>query len=124
MLIENSRLSRALDFKHQVEGEKRTLDLPSYGSLIDYCSRHDQLGSAVMFLNESVAVHGSPPGEKYLSNTRVLARKLGMHDALQLTQIIGNDPSEWLKFGEKYLKREKSKKGRRDIQLAYNRNLG
>lgn len=47
-----------------------------------------------------------------------------MHDALQLTQLIGNDPTEWLKFGEKYLKREKSKKGRRDIQLAYNRNLG
>ena len=124
MLIENNRLTRALDFKHRVEDEKRKLDLPSYGSLIDYCSKHDQLGSAIMFLNESVAVHGSPPSEKYLSSTRVLARQLGMQDALNLTQILGRDPTDWLKHGERYLKREKSKKGRRDVHLAYNRILG
>jgi hypothetical protein len=124
MLIENNRFSRALNFKHRIEGEKRTLDLPSYGSLIDYCSRHNQLGSAIMFLNESIALHGSPPSEKYLSSTRVLASQLGMQDTLKLTHIIGNDPTEWLKYGERYLKREKSQKGRRDVQLAYNRILG
>lgn len=77
-----------------------------------------------MFLNESIALHGSPPSEKYLSSTRVLARQSGMQDTLNLTQILGKDPTDWLKHGEKYLKREKSKKGRRDVHLAYNRSLG
>lgn len=117
-------MCRALDFKSRIEGEKRTLDLPSYGSLIDYCAKHGQLGSAIMFLNESIALHGSPPSEKFLNSTRVLARQLGMHDTLKLTQKIGTDPTEWLKHGERHLKREKSKKGRRDVNLAYNRILG
>ena len=123
MFIENNRLSRALEFKSRIESEKRLLDLASYGSLIDYCSRHRQLGTSLKALNECIAVHGAPPSEKFLTSTRTLAKQLGIYDDLQLEKTIGTDPTEWLKHGERYLKREKSKKGRRDVHLAYNRIL-
>ncbi len=124
MFVENNRLQRALDFKRTIEQDKRRIDIPSYGSLIEYYSKHHQLGSAMILLKECVAVHGSPPSEKYLNGTRVLARQLQMESKLRLNELIGNDPIEWLKYGERFMKREKSKKGRRNVQLAYNRILG
>jgi len=124
MFVENGRLQRALNFKQSIERDKRTLDLPSYGTLIDYYAKHHQLGSAIVLLKECLALYGSPPSEKYLSSTRVLARQLQMEEKLRLTQLIGKDPIEWLKYGERFLKRERSKKGRRNIQLANNRILG
>jgi hypothetical protein len=124
MLVENHRLPRALDFKRRIESEKRTLDLPSYGTLVDYYARHHQLGSAMNLLKECLVVHGSSPSEKYMSSTRLLSRQLGMHDELRLGELIGEDPTEWLKHGERHLKRERSHKGRRNVRLAYNRILG
>ena len=124
MFVENNRVQRALDFKRTIESDKRTLDLPSYGTLIEYYAKHHQLGSAIVLLKECLAVHGSPPSEKYLTRIRVLARQLQMEEKLRLTDLIGKDPTEWLKYGERFLKREKSKKGRRNVQLAYNRILG
>jgi hypothetical protein len=124
MLVDNHRLPRALDFKRRIENEKRTLDLPSYGTLVDYYGRHHQLGSAISLLKECVVVHGSSPSEKYLSSTRLLARQLQMHDELRLNELIGDDPIEWLKHGERHLKRERSQKGRRNVRLANNRILG
>lgn len=124
MLVDNNRLSRALDFKRKIESEKRTLDLPSYGTIIDYFARHHQLGSAMMALKECFAQHGCPPSERYLSTTRLLARRINMEGELKLDSIIGEDPAEWIKHGERHLKRERSRKGRRNVQMAYNRILG
>jgi len=124
MLVDNNRMARAFNFKRRIESERRRLDLPSYGSLVEYCSRHRQLGSAMILLRECIAEHGAHPSEKYLGSLRVLARQFGLERQLKLDEIIGEDPTEWLKHGERHLKREKSKKGRRDVQLAYNRAIG
>jgi hypothetical protein len=121
MLVTNKRLPRALTFKQKIEMEGRSLDLPSYGSLVEYYARHDQLGSALMLLKECVRLHGAPPGEKYLVNLRLVCRQKNLVNEVRLTDLIGEDPIEWLRYGEKYLKREMSKKGRRGVQLARNR---
>ncbi|KAG7361652.1 PPR: pentatricopeptide repeat domain containing protein [Nitzschia inconspicua] len=126
MLVSNDRLSRALQFKQDVEDEGRDMDLASYGSLVQYYSRRKQLGSALMVLKECLQTHKAPPSEYFLAQLRVLFKQQGMKegDKAALNSMIGQDPIEWLKHGERYLKREKSKKGRKDIQYAQNRLLG
>jgi len=118
MLVDNNRLARALRFKQSVEEGKSVLDLPSYGSLIDYYARHDQLGSSLLLLKECLAHHGAAPVEKYLSKLRILCRQCDMEREVHLEELIGEDPVAWLKHGERFLKREKSKKGRRNLHLA------
>jgi hypothetical protein len=124
MLVSNDRLSRALEFKQFVEAQGRQADLASYGSLVQYYSRHNQLGSALLMLKECIQTHGAPPSEFFLSDLRKLFKKQQVSHILRLEDMIGNDPIEWLKHGERYLKREKSKKGRRDVLYAQNRLLG
>lgn len=119
MLLRSNRLSRALAFREELNGSGRILDLPSYGSLVDYCSRHGQIGSSMMLLKECLSVHGSPPGEAYLSRLRVLCRKTGLDNELEM--LAGKDPVQWLRHGEAHLKREMSKRGRRDVLFARNR---
>ena len=123
MLISNERLSRALEFKQAAEAQGRQIDLASYGSLIQYYSRHNQLGSAVMMLQECLQTHGAPPSQSFLSDLRTLARREEASELIDLEGMIGSDPIAWLKHGEKHLKREKSKKGRRHVQYAQNRLL-
>jgi hypothetical protein len=77
-----------------------------------------------MVLKECISHHGAPPSEKSLSKLRLICRQKDLEDDLRLRDLIGEDPIEWLRHGEKYLKREMSKKGRRDVNLAYNRILG
>lgn len=124
MLVANNRLSRALTFKQKIEAEGRKLDILSYGALVQYYSRHHQLGSSLMLLKECLSVHGSPPSEAYLSTLRVLCRQSDVESEVKLERMVGEDPIAWLKHGERFLKREKSKKGNRDIHRAYNRILG
>jgi hypothetical protein len=119
MFLNNNRFSRALAFKHQLKESGSELDIISYGSLVEYCGRHGQIGSAMLLLKECLAVHGAAPGEAYVSRLRALCRK-GSLDK-ELTAMIGPDPVEWLRHGEAKLKREYTKKGRRDVQLARSR---
>lgn len=121
MFLKNNRFSRALAFKQKVESNGRVADLSSYGSFIDFCSRRDQMGSALMLLKECAAVHGATPGEASLTQLRALCRRTNMTDEVGLTDLIGEDPVQWLKHGEAHLKREYSKKGRRNVLLARNR---
>ena len=123
MFLENNRLSRALAFKEKMEGRGKTLDIPSYGSLVDYCARRGQLGTAFLLLEECVSVHGASPGEASLTQLRILCRQAGITEEIGLAELAGEDPTEWLRHGEANLKREMSKKGRRDIFLARNRHL-
>lgn len=120
MFVNNGRFPRALAFKDSLVERGRLVDLHSYGSLIEYSGRHHQVGSALLLLKECLSVHGAPPGEASLAPLRRLCRK---NDALhqQLEGLIGPDPVAWLREGEAHLKREMSKKGRRDVQMARNR---
>ena len=120
MLIKNNRLSRALDFKRSLENNGRVLDIPSYGSLVDYYARHNQLGSALLVLKECIDAHGATPSEQSLTKVRLLCRQHGLQETVRLEALIGTDPVEWLRHGERFLKREMSKKGRRNVQLALN----
>jgi hypothetical protein len=92
MFLDNRRLGRALDFKQMIEQDGRFLDLKSYGSLIEYCSRRGQFGSALLFVKECVAVSGSPPGEAYLKHFRLLGRQLNVGEQAGIESLIGPDP--------------------------------
>lgn len=120
MLLRNNRFNRALDFKQMVEKSGRSLDIKSYGSLVEFCARRKQLGSAMLLLKECLSIHGSPPSEASLSNLRLLCRQARIEDEIGLESMIGKDPVEWLRHGERELKREYSKKGRRNVQLGRN----
>ena len=120
MLLRNSRFNRALAFKQTVENSGRSMDIKSYGSLVEFCARRKQLGSAMLLLKECLSIHGTPPGEASLSNLRLLCRQAGIEDEIGLESMIGKDPIEWLRQGERELKREYSKKGRRNVQLGRN----
>ncbi len=123
MLVANKRLSRALEFKEKVETEGRHLDIASYGSLVQYYSRHQQLGSALLILKECMAIHGAAPSEAYVSDLRTLCKEKQVDDIIDLVGLVGKDPNEWLRHGQKNLKRESTKKGRRYVQQAQNRLL-
>jgi hypothetical protein len=79
------------------------------------------MGSALLLLKECLSKHGAPPSEAFLSNLRRLCKQSNIDDIVGLQQMIGDDPIEWLKHGERYLKREVSKKGRKNVKLAQNR---
>lgn len=120
MFLKNNRLSRALALKERLKERGKLPDIPSYGSLIEFCAKRGQIGSSMLLLKECIRVHGSPPNEASLSALRVLCRKAGLEDD-RLLAMIGEDPVEWLKHGETNLKREYSKRGRRDTLFARNR---
>jgi hypothetical protein len=120
MFLKNNRLQRALVFKQAVEEAGRPLDIQSYGSLIDFFGRHQQLGSGVLLLKECLSVHKARPGEASLSKIRLLCRQTGLVEDAGMSDLMGEDPVEWLRHGEANLKREQSKKGRRDVLLPRN----
>jgi hypothetical protein len=120
MLLKNNRFSRALAFKNKVKESGRVVDLKSYGSLIDYCCRREQLGSGLLLLKECLTVHHAAPEESCLRQLRLLCRQQRITDEIGLTEMIGEDPLEWLRHGEANLKREMSKKGRRNVQRLIN----
>jgi hypothetical protein len=117
-LLENKRISRALAFKDTLEQKGRSLDLRAFGSLVEYYGRHGHVGSALMLLQECVDRHGSSPSEHYLKDLRVLCRRNNLEHDPQIKALMGEDPNRWLKHGERFLKRDKTKKGRRDVNLA------
>ena len=121
MLIKKNSLSRALQFKERVEKEGRTLDILSYGSFIDHYGKHKQVGSAMMMLNECVRIHKSAPNERSLSRLRLVCRQQNL--SKELAELAGEDPLKWLREGEGKHKREMSKRGRRDINVAINKSV-
>ena len=123
MLVKADRITQALDFKDKIEKRGKILDLLSYGSLIEYFGNKGQIGSAITMIKECKSIHGSPPGEKSLKHLRIKCRQAGVDKKLNLNELIGKDPIEWVKKGENEYKREYSKRGRRQIQLAKNKLL-
>lgn len=123
MLVANNRLPRAFAIKEKIESRGRKLDLASYGCVIDHYAKNAHIGSALMMLKECVSIHGAPPSEKYVSKLRRGCREMNIESEARLEDMIGKDPTEWLRHGIKYLKRERSKKGRRNVQFISNRLL-
>ena len=119
MFLKQRRFNRCLDFKQQVEERGRKLDLLAYGPLIEYCSKHRQLGSALKFLEECIRVNGSPPGEAYLKQLRILCRQENVEEEVGLDAMIGEDPILWKKHGEAVLKPGKAG-NRSHLNIAIN----
>lgn len=121
MLVKHKRIPRAFKLKEYIENEGRTLDLLSYGSLVEHYGNRKQLGSALLLIKECLDVHGVPPGEKSLKNIRLLCRQKGWTDQTQLEKMIGKDPLEWIREGEQK-KRDRKKTGSK-LYYAANRLL-
>lgn len=122
MYIDNKKIYEALQFKDEHFDKKgRCLDLLSYGSLIEYFGSHSNVDKAIEALKECIDKHGSPPAEKCLSKLRLLSRQKKSEDLDELEDLIGPDPLAWLREGENKLKREYSKKGRKNIHYIRNR---
>jgi len=121
MFLKNQRLNRAFEFKRKIQLQGRVLDLHSYGSLVDYCAKRGHVGSSLLLLKECIVRHGAPPNEGHLSDLRTLCRAKNMTQKTGLEDLIGEDPVQWLRHGEAHLKRESSKKGRRNTLFTMNR---
>lgn len=76
MFLRNNRFSRALSLKSKLHTKGRLLDIPAYGSLVDYCARRGQLGTALLILRECVTVHGAPPLKRAFRSCVFCAVKL------------------------------------------------
>jgi len=113
--LKSGKFSWALGFKEKIEKQNRTLDLLSYGSLIEYCGNRRQIGSALLLLKECIHVHGFPPHEKNVMRLRRTVHIKGLLQQTKLLDIIGEDPTYWRYHGQKTLKRERSYKGRRGV---------
>lgn len=122
MLIKHKRVARAFKLKEAIEKEGRSLDLLSYGLLVEHFGNHNQLGSALLLIKECISLHGSPPGEKSLKAIRLLCRKKGLNEQVGLEKMVGKDPLEWLRHGEQ-LRKSRSKKGRANLNYVTNRML-
>lgn len=122
MLIKKKRIGRALKLKSKIEEERRTLDLLSYGNLVEHFATQHQLGSALMLIKECKHIHGSPPGEKALKTVREICRRHGLEKKVGLDELIGPDPLEWLHKG-KQLQKSKKMKGNSQVMYAMNRML-
>jgi len=123
MFLKQKRFGRAIKFKQRLQSQSRMIDLLTYGSLIEYCAKRDQLGSSLLLLKECIKVHGAPPGEATLRKMRVLLRRHRIDDDPEIFAMIGEDPLSWLHRGQAALKREKSKRGNRDVRLPRSRLL-
>lgn len=119
MLIKKKRIDRAFNLKTKIENEGRTLDLLSYGNLVDHFAKQHSLGSALMLIKECKSIHGSPPGEKSLKHVREICRKHGLEKKVGLNELIGSDPLEWLHKGRVL---QKSRKRTRNSEIMYARN--
>lgn len=122
MLIKKKRTTRVFQLKSKIEDEGRTLDLLSYGNLVEHFASQEHLGSALMLIKECKLIHGTPPGEKSLKQVREICRKHGLEKKVGLEELIGRDPLVWLRKGKEHQKSRK-RKGNSDVVFAMNRLL-
>ena len=123
MLVKKRRIGRAFKLKEDIENDGRSLDLLSYGTLVEHFGNQRQLGSALMLIKECIEVHGVPPGEKALKNIRLICRQNGLTERVGLEKMVGKDPLEWMRRGQE-LQRVQNKRARSaDMQYGLNRML-
>jgi hypothetical protein len=123
MLIKKKRIGRAFKLKQDIENDGRSLDLLSYGSLIEHFGRTNELGSALLLIKECIDKHGVAPGEKSLKNIRLVCRMENLTDRVGLEKMVGKDPQEWMRRGIE-LKSVQNKRGKSSsLQYGMNRML-
>ena len=123
MLVKKKRIARAFKLKQDIENDGRSLDLLSYGTLVEYFGNTSQLGSALLLVKECISTHGSPPGEKSLKAIRLMCRQQSLTDKIGLENMVGKDPLEWMRRGEE-VKRVQNKRGKSsDLHYGMNRLL-
>jgi hypothetical protein len=93
MLLKKKRIARAVQLKQDIEKDGRSLDLLSYGSLIEHFGKTDELGSALLLIKECIDTHGVPPGEKCLKNIRLVCRQEGPTERVGLDMYVGRQGS-------------------------------
>ena len=121
MLVKKKRIGRAFKLKHDIENDGRSLDLLSYGSLIEHFGRTNEVGSALLLIKECIDTHGVAPGEKCLKNIRLICRQENLTDRVGLEKMVGEDPLEWMRRGIE-LKSVDNKKGKSSsMQYGMNR---
>lgn len=106
MLIKTKDITGALKFKDKIESRGKTLDLLSCGSLVEYYSNNRQVGSAINTIKECISIHNLLAGKNAFSKLRVVCRQEEIEDELGLKELIGKDPTQWLREGEAKLRRE------------------
>ncbi len=123
MLVKKKRIARAFKLKQDIENDGRSLDLLSYGTLVEHFGNSNQLGSALLLVKECISTHGSPPGEKSLKAIRLMCRQQSLTDKIGLENMVGKDPLEWMRRGEE-VKRVQNKRGKSsDLHYGMNRLL-
>jgi hypothetical protein len=123
MLVKKKRIARAFKLKQDIENDGRSLDLLSYGTLVEHFGNTHQLGSALLLVKECISTHGSPPGEKSLKAIRLMCRQQSLTDKIGLENMVGKDPLEWMRRGEE-VKRVQNKRGKSsDLHYGMNRLL-
>ena len=123
MLVKKKRIARAFKLKQDIENDGRSLDLLSYGTLVEHFGNTNQLGSALLLVKECISTHGSPPGEKSLKAIRLMCRQQSLTDKIGLENMVGKDPLEWMRRGEE-VKRVQNKRGKSsDLHYGMNRLL-
>lgn len=119
MLVKKKRIARAFKLKQDIEKGGRSLDLLSYGILVEHFGKTNQLGSALLLIKECISTHGSPPGEKSLKAIRLMCRQQNLTDKIE--NMVGKDPLEWMRRGEE-AKRVQNKRGKSsDLHYGINR---
>lgn len=98
MFLNQNRFARAMSFKQKLGFQSRTLDLVSYGALVQFCADRKQVGSALMFIRECINVHGTHPDEPSLKKLRYLCNQIGIDDHPDVLSMIGQDPMYWHKI--------------------------
>jgi len=123
MLVKKKRIARAYKLKQDIEKEGRSLDILSYGTMVEHYGKQNQLGSALMLIKECIDKHGSSPGEKSLKKIRLICRQNNLTEQVGLEKMVGKDPLEWMRRGEE-LKRVPNKRGKSsDLLFGVNRLL-
>ena len=121
MLVKKKRIGRAFKLKQDIENDGRSLDLLSYGSLVEHFGRTNEVGSALLLIKECIYTHGVAPGEKCLKNVRLICRQENLTDRVGLEKMVGEDPLEWMRRGIE-LKSVQDKRGKSSsLQYGMNR---
>ena len=97
--MEKKRIGRAFKLKQDIENDGRSLDLLSYGSLVEHFGRTNEVGSALLLIKECIDTHGVAPEEKCLKNDTLLCRQENLADRVGLEKMVGEDPLEWMRHG-------------------------
>ena len=122
MFLAQNRFQRAMAFKQKLAGQSRKIDIKCYGTLVEYCARRRQSGSALMLIRECMKVHGTPPDESGLRFLRKVLNHQGIDDDPEVLRMIGQDPMYWVKRSGQEAQLTNPRKGYKQHMVRQIRN--